>query len=82
MDQIKLMLFMKKNHYSKGEIIMKVAVTWQMAGYVDIPADTMEEAIEKFRNESDYIPLPEGEYVDGSFSLTSDDVDEMEAMAN
>lgn len=61
---------------------MKVAVTWQMCGYVDIPADTMEEAMEKFNNESDYIKLPtNGEYVDGSFELSSDDVEEMEAMA-
>ena len=61
---------------------MKVAVTWQMCGYIDIPADTMEEAMEKFYNESDYIKLPtNGEYVDGSFELSSDDVEEMEAMA-
>ena len=61
---------------------MKVSVTWQMCGYVDIPADTMEEAMEKFNNESDYIKLPtNGEYVDGSFELSSDDADEMEAMA-
>ena len=57
---------------------MKVAVTWQMCGYVDIPADTMEEAMEKFNNESDYIKLPtNGEYVDGSFRLSTDDVEEM-----
>lgn len=61
---------------------MKVAVTWEMCGYVDIDADTMEEAMEKFNNESDYIKLPtNGEYVDGSFQLSSDDVEEMEAMA-
>ena len=61
---------------------MKVAVTWDMCGYVDIDADTMEEAMEKFNNESDYIKLPtNGEYVDGSFQLSSDDVEEMEAMA-
>ena len=61
---------------------MKVAVTWEMCGYVDIDADTLEEAMEKFNNESDYIKLPtNGEYIDGSFQLTSDDVEEMEAMA-
>ena len=61
---------------------MKVAVTWEMCGYVDIDADTMEEAMEKFNNESDYIKLPtNGEYIDGSFQLTSDDVEEMETMA-
>lgn len=28
---------------------MKVAVTWEMCGYVDIEANTMEEAMEKFK---------------------------------
>lgn len=61
---------------------MKVAVTWEMCGYVDIEADTMEEAMEKFKKESDYIKLPDGEYVDGSFRLTSEDVKEMEVMSD
>lgn len=61
---------------------MKVAATWQMCGYVDIDADTMEEAMEIFRENSDDIPLPkDAEYVDGSFVLSSEDVDEMKAMA-
>nr|DAR46216.1 MAG TPA: hypothetical protein [Caudoviricetes sp.] len=42
----------------------------------------MEEAMKKFHSESDHIKLPEdGVYVDGSFQLTSDDVEEMEAMS-
>ena len=53
-----------------------------MCGYVDIDAETMEEAMEKFNNESNHIKLPtNGEYVDGSFQLSSEDVEEMEAMA-
>ena len=41
-----------------------------------------KNAMEKFNNESDYIKLPtNGEYVEGSFQLTSDDVEEMELMA-
>ena len=61
---------------------MKVAVTWEMCGYVDIDAETMEEAMEKFNEESEDIEIPRnGEYVDGSFQLTSDDVEEMKAMA-
>ena len=61
---------------------MRLAVTWEMAGYVDVEADTLEDAMGKFNNESDYIKLPtNGEYVDGSFQLSSDDVEEMEAMA-
>ena len=61
---------------------MKVAVTWEMCGYVDIEADTMEEAMKTFNEDSDYIKLPnDGEYVDGSFRLSSNDVEEMEEMA-
>lgn len=53
-----------------------------MCGYVDIEADTMEEAMEKFNKESDSIKLPsDGIYVDGSFQLSSDDVEEMEVMS-
>ena len=60
---------------------MKVAVTWTMCGYIDINKDTMEECMEYFKEYSDYIPLPDGEYVDGSFGLSSNDVGEMEAMS-
>lgn len=36
----------------------------------------------KFREESDYIKLPNGDYVDGSFRLSTEDVDEMEAIVD
>jgi hypothetical protein len=62
--------------------IMRLAVTWEMAGYVDVEANTLEEAMEKFREESDYIELPNGDYVDGSFRLSTEDVDEMEAIVD
>ena len=60
----------------------KVCVTWQLCGVVDIPeAKTTEEAMEIFKEQSDYIKLPsKSEYVDGSFELSTDDVEEMEAM--
>lgn len=63
---------------------MKVAVTWQMCGYVDIPnAKNMEEAMTIFKEESDYIKIPtNGEYVESSFELSSDDPDEQIAMCN
>lgn len=61
---------------------MRVAVTWQMCGYVDIDAPTMEEAMEKFKNDVDMIPLPEdGEYVDASFELSSDDPEVLKVLA-
>lgn len=63
---------------------MKIAVTWQMYGYVDIPNVTsIESAMVYFENNSDYIKLPtNGEYVDGSFELSTDDPDEMRIMCN
>lgn len=61
---------------------MKVAVTWSMCGFVDIDAPDMETAMEKFNRDCDHIPLPtDGEYVDGSFELSSDDIGTMEIMA-
>ncbi len=63
---------------TKKKTVQRVAVTWEMCGYVDIEADTMEEAMEKVKEDMDHIKLPEnGEYVGGSFSLSSEDVDEM-----
>lgn len=61
---------------------MILAVTWEMAGYVEVEADSVEEAMEKFNKESDYMRLPNGDYVDGSFRFITDSVEEMEAMVN
>ena len=44
---------------------MKLAVTWGMCGYVDVEADTVEEAMNKFNEDYDSIQLPtDAEYVD------------------
>lgn len=61
---------------------MILVVTWEMAGYVEVEADSVEEAMEKFNKESDYMRLPNGDYVDGSFRLATDSVEEMETMVN
>ena len=61
---------------------MRLAVTWEMAGYVDVEANTLEDAMEKFKKENDDIELPNGDYVDGSFRLSTEDVDEMEAIVD
>lgn len=61
---------------------MKIAVTWEMCGYVDIEADTMEKAMEKFNRDYDHIELPSnGEYIDGSFRLNSTDVEIMKILS-
>lgn len=43
---------------------MRLAVTWEMAGYVDVEANTLEDAMEKFKKESDYVRLPKGDYLE------------------
>lgn len=61
---------------------MKVAVTWQLCGFVDIDEPTIEEAMAYFNENSDHIPLPkDGEYVDASFELSSDDPAVLKALA-
>lgn len=61
---------------------MKIAVTWEMCGYIDIEADTMESAMEKFNRDCDHIELPSnGEYIDGSFQLNSTDVEIMKILS-
>jgi len=42
----------------------------------NVEAESIEAAIEYFNNNIDHIALPlESEYVDGSFSLSSDEVE-------
>ena len=44
-----------------------------MCGTVQVEAESVEAAMEKFKKESDHIALPDKDsYVDGSFNLTED----------
>ena len=53
-----------------------------MCGFVDIDEDSMEKCMKKFEETSDHIKLPtDAEYVDGSFELSSYDVEEIEEMS-
>lgn len=61
---------------------MRVAVTWEMAGYVEVKANTLDEAMEEFNKKKDNLKLPIGDYVDGSFRLVTEDVDEMKEIVN
>ena len=49
----------------------KVPVEWAMSGYLVVDAANPTEAIEKAREVADTCPLPEGEYIDGSFIINS-----------
>lgn len=60
----------------------KVAVIYKAFGFVEVEGETMKEAMENFNKNIDFIPLPyDAEYVDGSFQLSSNDVEEMESLA-
>jgi len=52
--------------------IWDIPVSWEVAGIVRIPANTLDEAIHAVKHDES-IELPYGEYVDGSFDVTVDD---------
>lgn len=59
----------------------KIPVTWEVCGEVDIEANSLEEAVEIFKEKMDEMPLPsESYYVDGSFRLTSENLEELRSM--
>jgi hypothetical protein len=61
----------------------KVAVTWEMCGYVEVEADNLEQAMKKVKKDPEEFDFPDdAEYVDGSFVLSTDDVDEMAALCD
>jgi len=47
----------------------KIACSWEVCGELKIEADSFEEAWKKAKEKEDELPLPEGEYIDGSFKL-------------
>ena len=57
----------------------RIAVTWEMCGYIEVEADDIEEAMDMVREDPDAYSLPNdgGNYVDGSFCLSTDDADTM-----
>ena len=57
----------------------RIAVVWQCAGYIEVDANSLEEAMQDVKyNPSNYsLPRDGGEYVDDSFCLATNDVDDM-----
>lgn len=54
----------------------KIPVTWEMCSVISVEAKTLDQAMEKARDKDEVIPLPaNGDYVEGSWSLSSDDED-------
>ena len=53
----------------------KIPVTWEEYGFVKVEANTLEEAIEIAYDDDGVIPLPEGDYVPGSWRVSGEDED-------
>lgn len=50
---------------------IKLPVSWEVSGFVEVEADSIEKAMEYFEENVDSFSLPnDWEYVDGSFALT------------
>lgn len=61
----------------------RIAVTWEMSGYIEVEANNIEEAMNMVRENPDNYSLPiEQDYVDGSFGLTTNDVDMMKIICD
>ena len=57
---------------------VRLPVTWEVSGFVEVEADSIEEAVNIFNRDADYIKLPrDSEYVDASFCLSTEDPDEI-----
>lgn len=52
-------------------------VTWMMSGFVTVHGVSVEDAVKNFKEKMDDIPLPHGDYVDSSFELSTEDMDEI-----
>ena len=50
----------------------KIPVTWGSWGIVEVEAETLDEALNKFDRDEDEYSLPEAEYIDGSFEREED----------
>ena len=75
-----LILYLEEGKHCKKpeKKIWKVPVTWKMYGWVDVEADTPEDAIKKWEEKEasdEPFDLPtDAEYVDGSFELYDSDL--------
>lgn len=59
----------------------KLPVTYSVSGFVNIEAESIEDAIQYFKENTDDIALPldvDTEYIDGSFELSSEDKEYIE----
>jgi len=54
----------------------KIPVVYQMFGYVEMEADSIDDAVKKVENGHGDVPLPvDADYVEGSFEIDYEGVD-------
>ena len=54
----------------------KIPVTWEVCGFVNVSAETIGDAIKDFKENIDEYELPDySDYVDGSFTLSTDETE-------
>lgn len=53
---------------------IKLPVTWSVAGWVEVEADSIDQAVEKFDPAEHNLP-ENPEYIDGSFELSYGEVE-------
>jgi hypothetical protein len=56
---------------------IRLPVTWAVCSTVDVKADSLEEAIEKFDPRDYDLPTKDVDYVDGSFEISTSDPEEV-----
>ena len=52
----------------------KIPCSWEMYGYMMVEAESLEEAVRKAEED---LPLPKGKYVDGSFVIDEQMLEEL-----
>ena len=62
--------------------VWKIPVSWEECGVVSIEAETLGDAIEYVKEDINDIPLPDGDYIDGSFKIDSEDEDYIKEFFN
>ena len=51
----------------------KIPIEWQMFGYVEIKAESLEKAVEYFcENENEFDIPSDSDYIDGSFKISTE----------
>ena len=53
---------------------VRIPVNWEMSGYVDFRCESIEEALEKYWEQKELLPLPQGTYLEDSFQLSTEDI--------